>query len=129
MKFDDQLHLTQTKYIHILFTKYGLTIPKPLKTPMVSKPILLKVKGQPLDDHTCYKCVVGDLQYFLFTKPEITYVVNRLYMFLHTLIEVHWQAAKRILCYPKCTFTHGLFIHKSNEIGLIGFTYSNWASF
>jgi histone deacetylase 1/2 len=55
------------------------------------------------DDAFRYRSVVGGLQYLTFTRPEISFAVNKVCQFLSQPTEVHWEVVKRILRYVKGT--------------------------
>ena len=57
-----------------------------------------------------YRQVVGSLQYLTFTRPDITYAVNKLSQFMHKLTFNHWTIVKCLLRYLKGTIDHGLFL-------------------
>jgi len=68
-----------------------------------------------LPDHlfsnaTHFHQIVGALQYLTFTRPYISFVVNRVCKFMHALTNSHWAAIKCILHYLKGMLTRGLHI-------------------
>lgn len=68
---------------------------------------------------TCYKpgLMVGALQYVTLSRPDITFVVNKVCQFMHSLTENHWSVVKWILRYLQGTSHYGLVIqHKSSSI-------------
>lgn len=78
-------------------------------TPMASLPKLL-LSGEPHSDPKEYRQLVGGLA---FTRPDISYAVNKLSQYMHKPTKDHWQAAKS-LRYLIGTVTHGLFLKLSN---------------
>jgi hypothetical protein len=50
---------------------------KPVNTHMATGPLLTKLSGEPFEDPHLYRSVVGGLQYATITRPEISFVVNR----------------------------------------------------
>lgn len=58
----------------------------------------------------------------------IVYGVGLISRFMESPRQSHWQAAKRILRYVKGTIDEGIFYSSSNELELIGYTDSDWAS-
>lgn len=50
-----------------------------------------------VDDATRYRSIVGGLQYYTFTRPNISFVFNKVYQYPHEHRTSHWAAVKRIL--------------------------------
>ncbi|CAL9245770.1 unnamed protein product [Arabidopsis halleri] len=121
------LHLTQRRYILDLLARHNMLTAKPVATPMASSPKLTANTGTKLTDATEYRRVVGSLQYLAFTRPDISYAVNRLSQFMHSPTTDHWQAAKRVLRYLAGTPTHGIFLSRNNSQSLHAFSDSDWA--
>lgn len=61
-----------------------------------------------------YRQLIGALQYFTLTHPEIAYSVNQLCQYLHSPTFAHWIAFKRVLRYFKDFVDHGLFYSRSS---------------
>jgi len=70
-------------------------------SPMITSSKLSKSGSDVFSDPTLYRSVVGALQYATFTRPEISYVVNKVCQFMSKPLESHWIAVKRILRYLK----------------------------
>lgn len=121
------LHLMQRRYILDLLAKNNMTEAKQVSTPLPSSPKLTLASGIPLQDPSQYRSVVGSLQYLGFTRPDITYAVNRLSQFMHKPTDEHWQGAKRVLRYLAGTPSHGLFLQRHSPMTLHGFSDADWA--
>lgn len=67
---------------------------KTVSTPMQTTTKLKLNDGPPISDASHYRSVVGSLQYLSFTRPDISFAVNRLSHFMHQPTETHWQAVK-----------------------------------
>lgn len=102
------LLLTQSKYIRDNLVKTNMAEAKPISTPMSSSCKLSKSGPDTLYDPSMYKSVVGALQYATITKPEISFVVNKVYQFMARPLKSHLVAVKCILRYLKSTLHHGL---------------------
>jgi histone deacetylase 1/2 len=118
------LMLRQHKYILDILTRMGMTSCKPVDTPIsTSKVIIL---SDPLfSDPIRFRQIMGALQYLIFTRLDICFVVNRVCQFMHAPIDSHWDAVKRILRYLRGTTTYGLHFTRSSFFALHGFTYAN----
>ncbi|GJZ72953.1 ribonuclease H-like domain-containing protein [Tanacetum coccineum] len=56
--------------------------------------------GTPVVDPTLYRSLAGSLQYLTFTRPDITYAVQQVCLYMHDPREPHFSALKRILRVP-----------------------------
>lgn len=121
------LHLMQRKYILDLLNKTNMLGAKTVSTPMQVSPKLSLYSGSVLEDESEYRMVVGSLQYLAFTRPDISYAVNRLSQFMHQPTTEHWQAAKRVLRYLAGPMTHGIYLNSKNSPSLHAFTDADWA--
>lgn len=117
----------QRKYILDLLAKTNMTDAKSVATPMQSTPKLSLRSGTSLENPSEYRMVVGSLQYLAFTRPDISYAVNRLSQFMHNPTDEHWKAAKRILRYLVGTSTNGILLQQNNPLTLHGFSDADWA--
>ena len=100
---------------------------KPTATPLATSGNLILHLGTTLTNCIEYRTVVGSLQYLCLTRPNLSYVVNKLSQFMHHLTSEHWNVAKRVLRYLCGTLTHGLFLHKENTVSLHAFSDGDWA--
>ena len=121
------LHIMQRRYILDLLTKTNMLDAKPVSTPMQTTPKLKLLDGTALSDPSQYRSVVGSLQYLSFTRPDISFSVNRLSQFMHRPSEVHWQAVKRVLRYLAGTVSHGIHMKVGSPLTLHAFTDADWA--
>jgi histone deacetylase 1/2 len=85
--------------------------------------------GDPLEpkDETEYRSIVGALQYLTLTRPDISFVVNKVCQFLHKPSKNHWSAVKHILRYLQHTIEVGLRLHKSPSTLVSAFSDADWA--
>lgn len=89
---------------------------KPVKTPLPDTLQLKTSDGDPMDDPHLYRQVIGSLQYACLTRPDIAYVVNKLYKYMSNPTTTHWQSYKRVLRYFKEIVNQGLFFFPSSTI-------------
>ncbi|GKU89172.1 hypothetical protein SLEP1_g3343 [Rubroshorea leprosula] len=99
---------------------------KLVSSPMATAAFQLH-QGLKLSDPSSYRSLVGSLQYLNLTRPDITFVVNRLSQFLHAPFDVHMQAAKCILCYLRGSVFHGLLLRRQLLSPFHAFSDSDWA--
>lgn len=94
---------------------------------MASHPKLSLNSGTRLTDATEYRSAVGSLQYLAFTRPDISYAVNKLSQFMHAPTTDHWSAVKRVLRYLAGTTSHGLYFSRQNPSSLHAYSDADWA--
>jgi len=73
----------QTKYANQILCKASLTSAKPQPTPMATSLKLTPHGSEAFLDPTLYRQTVGALQYLTFTRPDLTYAVNKVSQFMH----------------------------------------------
>uniref|UniRef100_A0A2N9GUP3 Uncharacterized protein n=1 Tax=Fagus sylvatica TaxID=28930 RepID=A0A2N9GUP3_FAGSY len=95
-------------------------------TPIATTPLLTSTSTECLSDPTPYRSLVGALQYATFTRPDITFAVNRVCQFMHKPSPAHFVAAKRILRYLKGTLDRGI-LFQPGPFALTAFTDADWA--
>lgn len=90
--------------------------------------ILSKYDVNFLKDPTLYRTTVEALQFCVLIRPEIAFFVNKYCQFIHSPIDAHWKATKRVHRYLKCTCAHGLNFIISYVLEVIGFSNYGWVS-
>ncbi|GJU22261.1 ribonuclease H-like domain-containing protein [Tanacetum coccineum] len=76
----------------------------PCKTP-VDTESKLGFDGDLVSDPTLFRSLAGALQYLTFTRPDISYVVQQIWFYMHDPRDPHFTALKRILRYAGCPVT------------------------
>ena len=94
----DGIKVHQSKYALDLLNKLKMKDCKPSKTPFLSGVKLEEVDSSPMVNNTPYRKLIGCLLYLTHTRPDIYYVVNVASRYMDQPHEIHWKAAKRILC-------------------------------
>ena len=125
--FTDRLYITQAKYASELLSWVGLIDSKTVDTPVELNTRLTLSGGKPLSNPSLYKCLVGNLVYFIVTRPDISYVVHQVSQYLFAPRLTHYAAVLHILRYLKCTLFHGLFYSTQSLLVLRAFSYADWA--
>jgi hypothetical protein len=80
------------------------------------------------DDASEYRSIVGGLQYLAYTRPDISYAVNRACQFVQTPGDTHWSAVKRIPRYLWSTAAYGLHLRSAPSGTLFAFSDADWAA-
>ncbi|KAL5582165.1 hypothetical protein UlMin_014607 [Ulmus minor] len=69
-----------------------------------------------------YFSAIGSLMYLAnCTRPDITFVANRLARFSSSPTRRHWNGIKHIFCYLQGTINLGLFYPNESKKGLVGY--------
>lgn len=100
---------------------------KGVQSPVSTSTKLLLDDGAPKTDGKEYRSVLGKLQYLSFTRPDITYSVNKLTQFNTSPSVIHWKAVKRILRYLKETSQHGIRNSPQPSTALYTYADADWA--
>ncbi|XP_071713020.1 uncharacterized mitochondrial protein AtMg00810-like [Rutidosis leptorrhynchoides] len=87
----------------------------------------LTASGPPVKDPTLYRILAGALQYLTFTRPDITYAVQQICLFMHDPREPHLAALWRIIRYVQGTMDLGLQLYASSTASLISYSDVDWA--
>nr|GEV68865.1 hypothetical protein [Tanacetum cinerariifolium] len=66
------------------------------------------------------------LQYLTFTRPNISYDVQQICLYMHDSRDLHFTTLKRILRYVRGTIDHKLHLHVSSTSQLIAYTDVDW---
>ncbi|KAL4563337.1 hypothetical protein LXL04_027378 [Taraxacum kok-saghyz] len=120
------LFLSQHRHIQDLLTQFHMDGAKEVATPLNSSVSLNSHDVSASVDPTPYRRLVGSLQYLAFTRPDISFTVNKLSQIMHSPSELHWQSLKRVLRYLKGTVHHGLFLKRRTSLELTAFSDSDW---
>ncbi|GJV33707.1 putative reverse transcriptase domain-containing protein [Tanacetum coccineum] len=120
------LFLSQRKYALQLLERAHMVNCNPSRTP-VDTESKLGPNGVPVQDPTMYRSLAGGLQYLTFTRPDLSYAVQQICLYMHDPREPHLAALKRILRYVQGTLDLGLHLYASSTTSLVGYTDADWA--
>ena len=120
------LFLSQSKFAEEILERAHMAHCNPCRTP-VDTESKLGSAGDPVHDPTLYRSLAGALQYLTFTRPDISYAVQQVCLYMHDPREPHFTALKRILRYVRGTIEHGLQLHVSSTTQLSAYTDADWA--
>jgi hypothetical protein len=125
---EGSIYLSQTKYVSDLLHRTTIFDTKLVKTPGVVGQNLSKFDGEPLEDASHYRSIVGALQYLTITRPDIAFTVNKACQFKQQPTSAHWLSVKRIFRYLRGTMHDGLLLNSSNQLTIKSFTYADWGA-
>jgi histone deacetylase 1/2 len=109
-----RLLLSQRKYASELLRRAGLSKSAPVSTPMMSSDKLSATDGTLLssEESTRYRGIVGGLQYLTMTRPDLSFVLNKVCQYILAPCCTHWAAVKRILRYVQGTLSNGHLLRR-----------------
>ncbi|GJR13864.1 ribonuclease H-like domain-containing protein [Tanacetum coccineum] len=119
------LFLSQKKYALQLLERAHMLNCNPSRTPFDTDS-KLGPDGVPVQDPTLYRSLAGGLQYLTFTRPDLSYAVQHICLYMHDPREPHFAALKRIMRYVQCTLDLGLHLYASATTSLVGYTDVDW---
>ncbi|XP_019266427.1 PREDICTED: uncharacterized protein LOC109243872 [Nicotiana attenuata] len=119
----DNIILSQSKYIREILKDFGMDDINGVSTLLSTPTPLQHEDGSALTDTKQYRSAFGKLQYLAFTRPNISFAVNKLSQFMHKPKMIHRQAVKHLLHYLKKTINYGLLLRRQCEKAL--HIYSN----
>jgi len=82
--------------------------------------------GELLEDATSFCSLECALQYLTFTSPNISYIVQQVYMHIHAPRKCQLHALKRIIRCIKGTLQMGLLLCPSLVSTLVSYTDADW---
>ncbi|GJT74208.1 ribonuclease H-like domain-containing protein [Tanacetum coccineum] len=120
------LFLSQKKYARQLLERAHMVNCNPSRTP-IDTDSKLGPDGVPVQDPTLYRSLAGGLQYLTFTRPDLSYAVQQVCLYMHDPREPHFAALKRILRYVQGSLELGLQLYASAITSLVGYIDADWA--
>ena len=123
----DGYYLTQAKYTSDLISRASITDSKIVDTHIEYNCRLNSHDGKPLSDATLYRQLVGSLIYLTVTRPDISYAVHVVSLFMAAPRSSHYDAVLRILRYLKGTIFDGLHFSSHSLLTLQAYSNADWA--
>ncbi|KAK9070021.1 hypothetical protein SSX86_010420 [Deinandra increscens subsp. villosa] len=120
------LFLSQSQYARDILARASMSACKPSATPVDTSSKLSATDGPLFSDDTLYRSLAGALQYLTFTRPDITYAVQQVCLFMHEPREAHFQFMKRILRYLQGTLDYGIRITPTTVSSLTAYSDADW---
>ncbi|CAI7875816.1 unnamed protein product [Closterium sp. NIES-53] len=122
--------LIQSHMVHQVFQRFGFQFSSPQPTPLS---IGHSLSAPPLDESVepsgPYRKLMGCLMYLMTcTRPDLAYPLSLLacYVAPGKHRKVHWEAAKRVLCYLCSTSGMGLVLGGRGQVVLTGSADASW---
>ncbi|KAA0059765.1 integrase [Cucumis melo var. makuwa] len=125
---DGGIFISQKKYVKDLLKKFGMINCKPAITPMNVNEKLQQNDGAEMANAQLFRSLVGGFIYLTHTRPNISYSIGVIFMFMQRPSKDHFGAAKRVMRYIAGTIQYGIWYSKVSDFKLCGFTDNDWAS-
>ncbi|GKA07113.1 ribonuclease H-like domain-containing protein [Tanacetum coccineum] len=119
------LLLSQKKYAVEILDRAHMVNCNPSQTPIDTES-KLGSDGDPVSDPTLYRSLVSSLQYLTFTRPNISYAIQQVCLYMHDLREPHLASLKRILRYVRGILDYGLQLFSSSTTDLVAYSDADW---
>ncbi|XP_057526265.1 uncharacterized mitochondrial protein AtMg00810-like [Amaranthus tricolor] len=123
------LFLSQQRYASEILEKACMPHCKSVSTAVATSGKLCVDTVSPCDDPTLYRSLAGALQYLTFNRPDISYVVQQVCLYMHDPRVEHMAVIHRILHYVQGTLHHGLQLYRSPSSSLLSYTDADWGGF
>nr|GFA04861.1 ribonuclease H-like domain-containing protein [Tanacetum cinerariifolium] len=115
------IFLSQKKYAIEILEQAQMLNCNPCRTPIDTKK-KLRPEGSPVTDPTLYRSLAGSLKYLTFTRPDLSYAVQQLCLYMHDPREPHLNAMKLVLRYLRGTTDLELQLFRSTTSQLIAYS-------
>ncbi|KAK4363537.1 hypothetical protein RND71_018778 [Anisodus tanguticus] len=126
MRHASGLFLCQKKYAEEILDRAGMASCKPAHTPVDTNSKLSASSDSLYADPTHYRSLVGALQYLIFMRPYISYIVQQICLHMYIPMDEHMNALKQILRYVQGTLHFGLHLYKSSLSDLTSYSDADW---
>nr|GEZ61766.1 uncharacterized mitochondrial protein AtMg00810-like [Tanacetum cinerariifolium] len=123
---EDDIFLSQDKYVGNILKKFGYTDVRSSNTPMDKENPWGKDRtGKDVDLHL-YRSMIGSLMYLTASRPDIMFVICACARHQVTPKECHLHAVKRIFRYLKGHPKLGIWYPKESPFDLVSFSDSDY---
>ncbi|KAJ0602472.1 putative RNA-directed DNA polymerase [Helianthus annuus] len=122
----NSLFLAQTQYAKDILHRANMTACKPCHTPVDTSNKMSASDGTPLPDGSLYRSLAGALQYLTITRPDLSYVVQQICLFMHAPRDTYFAFMKRVLRYIHGTIDLGLRFTASSSHSLVAYSDADW---
>jgi len=104
-----------------------MTLAKPISSLMTTSSPSSKFEGLTITNPTLYHNIMGSLQYLSITRPNLSFLVNKVSQFMQEPQESHGTAVKCILRHLKLKSDHTFSIYYSSLTQLTAYSDSDRA--
>nr|GEV15549.1 ribonuclease H-like domain-containing protein [Tanacetum cinerariifolium] len=125
VRHSTRLFLSQRKYALQLLDRAHEVNCNPSRTP-VDTESKLGPEGVPIQNPTLYHSLAGGLQYLTFTRPDLSYAMQHICLYMHDPREPYFTALKRVLRYVQGTLDFSLHSYSSSTSSLVAYTDADW---
>ncbi|GJY04698.1 ribonuclease H-like domain-containing protein [Tanacetum coccineum] len=118
------------RIISSLHAEFAMTDLGPLNYFFVDTEKKLGPEGSSITDPTLYRSLTGALQYLTFTRPDLSYAVQQLCLYMHDPREPHLNAKKRLIAYSDADWEGCLATRRSTSVYCVflGDNLLTWSS-
>ncbi|KAJ0583006.1 putative RNA-directed DNA polymerase [Helianthus annuus] len=120
------IFLSQAQYAKDIIARASMSSCKPCSTPVDLSSKLSATDGALFSDPTLYRSLAGALQYLTFTRPDLSYAVQQVCLFMHEPRDPHFAFMKRIIRYLQGTIDYGIRIVRSASSDLVAYSDADW---
>lgn len=124
-----RLFLSQEQYALEIMDGANMLNCHSISTPIDTSSKHSMSSGTPYSDPSKYRSLARALQYLTPTRPDITYVVQQICLFMDAPLDTHFQLIKRVLHLSMShgTIHFGLQLHCTSQHELISYRDADWA--
>ena len=124
---EDEIFISQEKYVKNLVKRFGLDSKKHTSTPMSSSVKLSRDAVGVEVDPTLYRSMIDSFLYLSTSRPDIAFSVGVCARFQATPKESHLTVVKRIIRYINGTSDYGIWYSRDSNECLAGYSDVDWA--
>ncbi|XP_019252811.1 PREDICTED: uncharacterized protein LOC109231617 [Nicotiana attenuata] len=125
---DDEVIISQRKFVIDLLKEYNCLSCSSLSSPLDPNVKLKANEGAHLSVPSCYRKLVGKLNFLTNTRLDIAFSVQHLRQFMQDPREPHLKAAYHLLRYLKADPSLEVFFSKNDDYTVRAYCDSDWAS-
>lgn len=123
---EKDITIYQKSYVAKILQQCNMVFCNHTDTPMEQRVKLNVAKKGTEYDVARYKSIIGSLRYLVNTRPDISFAVGLVSIFMEAPSKEHWSAVKRMLRYVAGTLDLGVNFKKGAvaDCSLLGYTDS-----